>query len=926
VSTFLETVTLETIALLPDGRPILSYGTRGHDPALTGGLSSALYSFTQEIDLRKTPADGMKIDVPGGGKLVLRRAVLSGREVFVSVVVRGIVNDQVVSWMSDFGRNLGETITSVKDWRDIAKGSCTSLFESKADIYMETVKRWRASTKMRPVVSVDFKDVIRFALSALGKTLDLSQCFIKNVSKPNVTLSSEEISTLVSKEIIVLAADQDLFLALNARGDYFEAALGTAAELKELRPRALIEAQRTLEEVKKSFGESVGGSINGDTAFFKLPERKDVWTNEILQAVYNRMAKRVPHLLLAHPLLNGIGDVRGLRELAAEFVESFLVEKGPYGMMKKVLSIIKTDPGVTRILSSFIEMYGPSLNEQAACFFGILAGKEEVKKALSTLPESDTLSRSFAKSLMDCVSREAIINGSPEWIEVRNRVYATLVQRYAQILEEMLLQRGMFIEKATTIRNKLQSLISTYQVISAVNALAQHKWKVVSGHGFIPTYTELISTGMTKNIITRENSSYIIEGEKYPETALFQDSKILRKLWSNWNILSEALKDKMSKILKDEFYLPIQLFIEKYHKSMMENFQRYAAYVKEVGSGNPATFELRNPEAKRSIYDPLSDESEKMYNSIVSLFGKSTSYLENSMKSISKAEGGKRVAIAKEAYYTLHQLESQYIESPRTDLTSQLDATFDRVIKSLDPEILSIKEKIDSALKLTPASLGYADGSLEAPEVAASSYKLPPIDEFFSGGYSEILRTYAFVALGLGVPTKIVERGLLQLRDRKNVSPILKPLLKMKESNVDRLVSMHLSEYVKMFVENAFLFASRHIDESYFPKLQLDSRNIGSVPSELMDDPADYIGRPSGIEWTDNGTNWVLRIATQLRPTGEPKSLQETLNDQFAQILQQKYGSTFELLIRIADMLSPDVSKRVEESIRKLQSSLTPAT
>jgi hypothetical protein len=926
VSTLLETVTLETVALLPDGRPILSYGTRGHDPALTGGLTSALYSFTKEIDLRKTPADGMKIDVPGGGKLVLRRAVLSGREVFVSVIVRGIVNDQVLSWMSDFGRNLGETITSVKDWRDIASGTCTSLFENKADIYIETVKRWRASTKMRPIVSVDFKDVVRIALSALGKTLNLSECFIKNVSKPNVSLNSGDISALVSKEIIVLATDQDLFLALNARGDYFAAALEAVAELKELKPKALIEAQRTLEEVKKSFGEAVGGSINGDTAFFKLPERKEIWTNEILKAVYNRMAKRAPHLLLSHPLLTGIGDVRGLRELAADYVESFLAEKGPYGMMKKLLSTIKTDPGVTRVLSSFIEMYGPSLDEQAACFFGILAGKEEVKNALSKIPESDTLSRSFVKSLMDCVSREATINGSPEWTEVKNRIYATLIQRYDQILEEMLLNAGMFTEKATMIRDKLQSLLVTYQVISAVNALAQHKWKLVTGHAIIPTYNELLATGMAKNIVARENSSYIIEGEKYPETALFQDSKILRKLWSNWNILSEALKDKISKILKDEFYLPIQFFIEQYYKSMMANFQRYASYVKEVGTGNPATFELKNPEAKRAIYGPLSDESEKMYNSIVSLFGKSTLYLENSLKSISKSEGGKRVAIAKEAYYTINQLQNEYVESPKIDLTKQLDATFDRVLKSLDPEILSIKEKIDSALKLAPASLGYVDGVLETPDLAATSYKLPPIDEFFKGGYSEILRTYAFVALGLGVPTKTVERGVLQLRDRKNVSPILKPLLKIKGSKIDELVSMHLSEYVKMFVENAFLFATRHIDEAYFPKIHSNTGTIGSVPLESMDDPADYVGRPVGIGWGKKENNWIFKVAIPAGPKGEQRSIQALLNDQFAQALQQKYGSTFELLVRIAGMLSPDVGKKVDESIKNLKASLVPGT
>jgi hypothetical protein len=922
----METVTLETVVLLPDGRPILSYGTRGHDPALAGGLTSALYSFTKEIDLRKNPADGLKIDVPGGGKLILRRAVLSEREVFASVIVRGIMNDQVLNLMSDFGKILGETVTSIKDWRDITAGSCTSVFDSKADIFMETVKRWRATTRMRPVVGVDFKDVIRTALSALGKTLSLSECFMRNVSKPTVASDADELPTLVGKEILVLATDQELFLSLNARGDYLQAAVEVAAELKELRPKALIEAQRTLEEVKKSFGDAVGGSINGDTAFFKLSGSKEIWTNEILQAVYRRMSKRTPHMLLSHPSLSGIGDVHGLRELVGEFVESFLVEKGPYGMMKKLLSEIKLDPNVKRILSSFVEMYGPSFNESAACFFGSLAGKKQVADALSNMHPSDKLSGSFAKSLIDCMSKEMKMDGSPEWAEVKNRVYAILVQRYTEILEEMLLNKGMLVEKAKLSRDKLQSLLATFQVISAINAMAQYKWKVVEGREVIPTYSELLNTGITKLVIARDDSSFIFEGQRYSGTDILEDSNVLRKLWDNWNVLSEAIKERMSNILKDKFYLPIQLFIEKYHASMSENFERYAIYVKEVGAGNSATLELKNPEADREIYKPLSEESEKMYNSIVFLFGKSLSYLETSMRNISKAEGGKRVAIAKQASYTIKELRNEHVESRREDLTNQLDATFDKVLSSLGPEILSIREKIESALKLGPAFLTYVDGALGSPEAVASSYKLPPIDEFFKEGYSEILRTYGFVAFGLGVPKKTVERGVSQLSERRNISPILRPLLKMKESNVDQLVSMHLSQYVKMFVENAFSFASRHIDEGYFSRLQIDSVTLGSVPSELMEEPANYIGNPKEIEWDKSGNGWTFRIVTRTTPTGKRISLQEMLNEQFAGVLQQKYAGTFELLVRVAGMLGSDASKSVRESIQKLQESLLPRT
>lgn len=917
----METVTLETIALLPDGRPILSYGARGHDPALAGGLTSALYAFTQEIDLRKTPADGLKIDVPGGGKLVLRRAVLSEREVFVSVIVRGIVNEQILSSLSEFGHALGETITAIKDWRDIARGTFTSLFANKADIYLEALKRWRGATRMRPLVAVEFRDVTRIALSVLGKTVNLSESFIKNISNKNITLNSDELRTMVGKEVIVLAADQDLFLSLNTRDDPLQAALAVAEELKELKPKALIEAQRTFEEVKKSFTDAIGGSINGDTAFFRLSERSETWTNEIIQAVYRRMAKRAPHLLLAHPLLSGVGDMKGLRELVGEFVEGFLAEKGPYGMMKKLLSEIKADPALAHILDSLVEMCGPSFNEPAACLFVSLAGNQQVKDALLSLPESDTLSKSFTKSLIDTLSKEPKINGSPEWAEVKNRVFAILVQRYTDILEEMLLRRDLLIEKAKTLREELLKFLITFQVIAAMNALTQHKWKVVSITGQIPTYTELLSTGLASQFIKRENDSLVIEGEKHLETSILQDTMVLRKLWSNWSILSATLKGKMSEILKNKFYLPIQEFIEKYYKSMKENFQRYADFVKTIGTGSKATLELIKPEAERKIYEPLSDESEMMYDSIISLCGKSMSFIKDSVQEIMKSEGAKRIAIAKQSFYTIQKLEKEYVESPKENLTKQLDASFDRGLKKLDSEIVSLKEKIDSSFKLGPSFLRYVDGVLEAPDSAVVSYKLPPVEEFFKDGYSEILRTYAYVVLGLGVPRNLVERGVAQLRERKNVPLILKPLLKVKEANIEELVSMHLSEYVRMFTENAFSFATRHVDESYISKAERGVISIGSIPVGLMEEPLNYIGKPAGIEWNKNGSQWLFKISTPPGSTGEPKSLQEWLDDQFAQILQQKYGSTFELLTKIGKMLGPDISKRVEESIQRLKRS-----
>jgi hypothetical protein len=94
------------------------------------------------------------------------------------------------------------------------------------------------------------------------------------------------------------------------------------------------------------------------------------------------------------------------------------------------------------------------------------------------------------------------------------------------------------------------------------------------------------------------------------------------------------------------------------------------------------------------------------------------------------------------------------------------------------------------------------------------------------------------------------------------------------------------------------------------------------VPIELMEEPANYIGEPEGVEWSKNGTNWVFRIATSSRAKGEAKSLQEWLNDQFAQIFQQKYGGNFELLARIACMLGSDVSRKLNEGIQRLKVSL----
>jgi hypothetical protein len=143
----------------------------------------------------------------------------------------------------------------------------------------------------------------------------------------------------------------------------------------------------------------------------------------------------------------------------------------------------------------------------------------------------------------------------------------------------------------------------------------------------------------------------------------------------------------------------------------------------------------------------------------------------------------------------------------------------------------------------------------------------------------------------------------------------------VKEANIEELVSMHLSEYVRMFTENAFSFATRHVDESYISKVERGEISIGSISVGLMEEPLNYIGEPEGIKWNKNESQWIFKIATPPRSTGEPMSLLEWLDDQFAQILQKKYGSTFELLTKIGKMLGPDISKRVEESIQRLKRS-----
>nr|MDO8132797.1 hypothetical protein [Candidatus Njordarchaeum guaymaensis] len=921
----METITLETIALLPDGRPMLSFGTRGQDPDLAGGLTSAVYSFTKEIDLRKTPSDGLKIDVPGGGKLILRRALVMGREVFVSVIVRGVVNEQILSILSEFGHILGEVVASIEDWTGIRQGQFSPLFSRKADIYLETLKRWRATTSTRPLISIEYRDVIRRALSVLGKTISLSDQFLRTVSNQQLVLREDELATLVAKEVIVLTSDQELFLALCTKDDHWKTAFTIAEELKAMKSQAQKQLQTVFEEVKKDFFETVASSINEQTAFFRLPERRATWINEVIQAVYKRMSKRSPLLLLAHPLLSGIENTKGLREMATEFIEAFLAEKGPAGKMKKLVSNTKVKPGLTRLLNKFIEKCGPSFNEDSACLFVNLVEPQQVRETLLNSTGSDGFSKSFVNSMTDILSKISPPSERQECKEIRNKLHAAIVESYAQILEEILVGRDIFLEEATAVRDHLLRSLATFQVIASIDGLAQHKWKAVRIKGNIPKYVDLLSAGLLKQAIKKEDGTLVIEGEKHTESSILQDPLLLRKLWGNWYILNTALKEKMVTTLRNEFQSPLQIFLRSYLKTAKENLNKLEEYVKSVGSGALPTVELSKPEAERKLYEPLRDECEKIYDSIMDFYEKLKSFVEKSVQEISSSEGAKRAALAKQILYSTEKIEKQYLSGPAENVGKQIDVTLERAAKKLDAEIASAKDRIDSSLKLSPSFIKYSGGILEEPILAIRSYKLPLTEDFFEGGYPELLHAYASIVLGLGVPENIVLRGVSQLKRQKAVPSILRPLTKVKEANWQQAAPMHMSEYVRMFVENTLSLLTQHVNKRYATIERKGPLDLGVIPVELMDEPVDYLGKPAGVEWSKDENIWALKMYPPERLPGEADSIQKWINGLLTQLIQKKHGVEFETLIKAGKLLGPEVGTRIENGIQRIRLSLTPS-
>nr|MDO8097975.1 hypothetical protein [Candidatus Njordarchaeota archaeon] len=922
----METITFETIALLPDGRPMLTFGTRGQDPELAGGLTSAVYSFTEEIDLRKTASDGLKIDVPGGGKLILRRAVIKGREVFVSVIVRGVVNEQILSVLSEFGHILGEVVASIEDWSGIEQGQFAPLLSRKADIYLETLKRWRGATSTRPLISIEYKDVVRRALSVLGKTISLSDCFLKTISNRQLALREDELSTLVAKEVIALTSDQELFLALCTKDDHWKTALTVAEELKVMKSQAQKELLTVLEEVKKDFLETVMGSINEQTAFFRLPERRATWINEVIQAVYKRMSKRSPLLLLAHPLLSGTDKATGLREMATEFVEAFLAENGPAGTMKRLISNIKLKPGLTRLVNKFIEKCGSSFDENSACLFVNLVGPEQIKDTLPSSTGSDGLSKSFVNSLTDILSKGPPPNEQQGCEEIRSRLHTTIVDSYAQILEGILVGRDIFLEQATAIRDHFLKSLAAFQVISSINGLAQHKWKIVRIRGNIPKYVDLLSAGLLNQVVKREDGTLIVEGEKHTESFMLQDTLLLRKLWGNWNIMNTALKEKMVATLRNEFQSPLQLFLKNHLETAKEDLNKLQEYVRSVGSGALPEVELGKPEAERKLYEPLKDECEKIADSIIDFHQKFRSFVEKAIHETSSSQGAKRAAFAKQILYSIENIEKQYLTEPAGNLSKQIDATLERAVKKLDSEIASVKDSINSSLKLAPSFIKHSSGVLEEPVLATRSYKLPLIEEFFEGGYPELLYAYSSIVLGLGVPENVVQRGLSQLRRQKAVPSILKPLMKVKGANLQKVVPMHLSEYVRMFVENIFSLLTQYVNERYATIEGSGPIDLGIIPVELMDEPVDYLGKPAGIEWSKDQSLWVFKMFPPERLSGDGGSMQKWINGLPTQLMQEKHGAEFEVLIKAGKLLGPEVGTRVESGIQRLRRCLTPGT
>jgi hypothetical protein len=773
------------------------------------------------------------------------------------------------------------------------------------------------------LVQIEFRDVIRSTLQVLGKTVNLSEPFLEVVSNPALSLDADNLLTLVGKELIILTSDQELFLALNAKDDQMKVALAVASELQGMKPQAVSEAQKTFEEVKNSFVQAIASSINGETAFFRISQRRETWTNEIIRAVYRRMSKRLPHLILAHPSMGGFGGSKGLREMVTEFIEAFLIENGPYGMMKKLLSNLKVDPALTKILTKFVDSYGPSFNESTACLFAKMVGPQHLKNALANLAESDALAKSFEISLIETLSKGMSPKDSPEWVELKGKVYEIVAETYSEILEDIIVGRELFVEKAKATRGYLSGVLLSYQIVMALNVLAEHSWRIANMQGQIPTYTELLSTGLSSQVIKKENGTLIVDGEKHLEALVSKDSLLMKKLWSNWSIVSRALREKMARILENQFHLPLQLLLQKYSQTVKDNLERFGDYARSVGTGGtPPPLKIDTPEAEREIYEPLREDSERVCGLIVNFFEKSTSFINSTVNEISKAEGGRKIALAKQIVYTMDKIQKDYLLTPEESLKKRIEIAVDGALKKIDIEIASVKDKLAFCFRQGPPFLKYVNGELEEPNSAAGSFRPPPVEGFFQGGFKEILQTYSSTALGLRVPDYMVRRAVQHLKDKKQVPPILKPLLKVKDSNINELVSMHLSEYIRIFTENAFSFASRHIDERYISNIGAESVTVGLVPAEYLKDPIDYIGKPLGIEWSKNKDTWVFRMIHPEQHAAEQNPLQKALDQEFARILEEKYGATFDLLIKIGSSLSPDEGKRVEESIQRLRTSL----
>jgi hypothetical protein len=374
--------------------------------------------------------------------------------------------------------------------------------------------------------------------------------------------------------------------------------------------------------------------------------------------------------------------------------------------------------------------------------------------------------------------------------------------------------------------------------------------------------------------------------------------------------------------LKNELQSPLQLFLKGYLKTAKENLNRLEAYVKSVGNINLTALELSEPDTVGKLYEPLRDECEKVYDSIIDFYKKLKSFIEKSVQEISGSEGATRAGIAKQILYSMEKIEKQNILEPTENVEKQINETMERAARKLDSEITSVKDSINLGLKLAPSFIKHSNGVLEEPVLAARSCKLPPIEDFFEGGYPELLHAYSSIVLGLGVPENIVQRAVSQLRRQKALSSVIKPLMKVKEANT-QVVTMHLSEYVRMFIENVFSLLAQHVDQRY-AKIEFDSPvSVGVVPVELMEEPVDYLGKPAGIEWSKDENLWTFKMHLPGRESGNSGSIERRINKLLMRLVQEKHGNEFEAMIGAGKLLSPEIGLRVERGIQRLMQSLS---